>query len=61
MMLQRKTEGPVRGCLVPILAVLGFILVCYLFCFVLYLLNTPFLTPTTTTTEGGMVILMPFI
>jgi hypothetical protein len=60
MMLRKKKEGPVKGCLVPILALLGFILACYLFCFVLYLLNIPFFTPGVTTPEGGM-ILLPFV
>jgi hypothetical protein len=54
MMLARKKEGPVRGCLVPLLAVIGVLAVCYVFCFALYLLNSTYVS--TVSNEGGMLL-----
>ena len=50
---QRKT-GPIRGCLLPILGVVGFLALCYALCFVIYLLNIPFTQPGGT--SGGMLL-----
>ncbi len=41
MMIEQKKAGPVRGCLLPILGLLGFIALCYVFCLVLFLLASP--------------------
>jgi hypothetical protein len=40
MMIANKKTGVVRGCIVPILSVIGFVALCFVFCFVLYTLNT---------------------
>jgi hypothetical protein len=58
MMLEQRKTGPVRGCVIPILSLIGFIILCFLFCEVVYLLGNVG-TGTTTTTTGGMLI--PFI
>ncbi len=39
MMSSRKKEGPIRGCVIPILAVIGLIAMCFLICFVVFTLN----------------------
>lgn len=40
MMLQsRKNQGLVRGCIVPILAVVGILAACFLACLILFNLN----------------------
>jgi hypothetical protein len=36
---QKKKQGVVRGCLIPFLALIGFIAGCYGLCMVLFLLN----------------------
>jgi hypothetical protein len=41
MMQEQKKAGPVKGCILPILGFLGFIALCYIFCFVLFLLASP--------------------
>ena len=40
MMLRRKQKsGPIAGCLVPLLALIGLLAACFAFCEVIYLLN----------------------
>ncbi len=39
LMREKKKEGAVRGCLVPIAAVLGIMLVCFVLCFVVFQLD----------------------
>ena len=58
MMLEQRKTGPVRGCVIPILSLIGFIILCFLFCEVVYLLGNVG-TRTTITETGGMLI--PFI
>jgi hypothetical protein len=58
MMLERKKSGVFRGCVVPLLSVIGFIILCFLFCEVVYLIGNVG-GSTTTTSTGGMLI--PFI
>ncbi len=36
---KKKKDGPIKGCLIPLLAVVGLLLVCFLFCTVLFQLN----------------------
>ena len=39
MLEQRKAQGFVRGCIVPILTIVGILGVCFLACLVLFNLN----------------------
>lgn len=39
MLAQKKNQGLVKGCLVPVLTVAGMLAVCFLACFVLFNLN----------------------
>jgi hypothetical protein len=59
MMLEQRKTGPVRGCVIPILSLIGFIILCFLFCEVVYLLGNVGTGTTTITETGGMLI--PFI
>ncbi len=36
---QKKKQGPVKGCLIPIAALIGFMAGCYLLCSALFVLN----------------------
>ena len=54
MLAQKKNEGLVRGCLVPILAVAGVLAVCFLACVVLFNLNQASISGTTSS------FLLPF-
>jgi hypothetical protein len=58
MMLEQRKTGPVRGCVIPILSLIGFLILCFLFCEAVFLLGHVE-TGTTTTETGGMLI--PFI
>ena len=57
MMLEQRKTGPVRGCVIPILSLIGFIILCFLFCEVVYRLGN--VGTGTSTSTGGMLI--PFI
>jgi hypothetical protein len=68
MMLENRKTGRVRGCLIPLLSVLGFILLCFLFCEGVYLIGHvttgggTTISPQTTPTPGSMLIpLIPYI
>jgi hypothetical protein len=68
MMLENRKTGRVRGCVIPLLSVLGFILLCFLFCEAVYLIGhvpsggTTTIIPDTTPTPGSMLIpLIPYI
>ena len=54
MMLERKRSGPIRGCVVPVIGLIGFIVLCFVFCEVVFLLGNPSARATT----GGA--LLPF-
>ena len=51
MMIKSKKQGPVRGCLVPVLVLAGCMALCYVFCFVLWTLNSAAIANT----SGGFV------
>ena len=54
---QRKSRGRglVTGCILPILGLVGFIALCYVFCFVLFQLGSP-------GAQGGTTgALLPFL
>jgi len=57
MMLESKKTGRIRGCVIPILSLIGFIILCFLFCLVIY--QVGHVGSTTGTSTGGMLI--PFI
>ncbi|MFL5735380.1 MAG: hypothetical protein ACJ78Q_19650 [Chloroflexia bacterium] len=65
MMLENKKTGFFRGCIVPILGLVGFIILCFLFCEVVYLLGNvgtgTTVQPTTTDTGGMVLSLLPFL
>ena len=47
MLLQsRRRQGPIRGCVIPILTVAGIIGICYLACLVLFNLNNASMNET---------------
>ena len=52
---EKKKSGPVRGCLIPLLSVVGFLALCFVFCFVLFTLNKA-VAPS----AGGTGFIMPF-
>jgi hypothetical protein len=40
MLLRKKTkENPIKGCAVSLLALVGFIIVCFLFCTIMFQIN----------------------
>jgi hypothetical protein len=58
MLLRKKTkENPIKGCLVSLLAVVGFILVCFLFCTLIFQLNQA-ATPGNTTGTSYILSLL---
>ncbi len=41
MLLRKKTkENPIKGCLVSLLALVGFIIACFLFCTLMFQINS---------------------
>ncbi len=54
MLSEKKKTGFAGGCIVPILAVVGFVALCYVFCFAIYLLNTSVVSNGSST--GGMLL-----
>jgi hypothetical protein len=41
MLLRKKTkENPIKGCLISLLALVGFIIVCFLFCTLIFQVNS---------------------
>jgi hypothetical protein len=52
MMQQGSVKvGPVRGCLLPILGLIGFIALCYVFCMIMFTLGNP-----NSRQESGMLL-----
>lgn len=46
MLLRKKVkENPIKGCLVSLLAIVGLLLACFLFCTVIFQLNQAASTP----------------
>jgi hypothetical protein len=40
MLLRKKTkESPIKGCLISLLALVGFIIACFLFCTLMFQIN----------------------
>ena len=48
---EQKKTGPIRGCILPLLGLVGFIALCYVFCYVLFLVASPN-SPMKQTTTG---------
>jgi hypothetical protein len=41
MLLRKKTkENPIKGCLITLLALVGFIIACFLFCTLVFQINS---------------------
>ena len=41
MLLRKKTkENPIKGCFISLLALVGFIIVCFLFCTLIFQINS---------------------
>jgi hypothetical protein len=47
MRTEQRKAGPIKGCILPIIGFAGFIALCYVFCYVLFLLGSPGAQSTT--------------
>lgn len=59
MLNQTRNRNPVVGCLLPILGLVVFLVACYGFCVVVFLVGNPnaSLSAPTATPAGGQIIL----
>jgi hypothetical protein len=55
---QRRASGPVKGCILPLLGFVGFIALCYVFCYVIFLIASPDSPLNQPTTTGALWLRM---